>query len=288
MNLFSQAIISGLMTGAVYTSLGVGLVLVYRTARILNLAHGEAFAITGVMAAILTASGVSLPLAVLLAALTAIGVALGLHRFVLKPRAEWPPGVLILITLGAAFTVRGVLILLAGTDPVSFPSLFEGASLRIAGGAVPPQGIALVVIGFGISVVVSLSLGLTRGGKQLLATAENPFAAELLGINVERARLIAYGIGGLLGAIAGILLIPLIAVDFQSGLAMTMRGFIAAAISGMSPVGVLVSGLALGLFESMVGAYLGALFQDPVMFCVLILVALWQSRKIRFGGIRRA
>src|SRR5690554_2320055 len=136
MNLFSQAIISGLMTGAVYTSLGVGLVLVYRTARILNLAHGEAFAITGVMAAILTASGLSLPLAVLLSALTSIGVALGLHRFVLRPRAEWPPGVLILITLGAAFTIRGVLILLAGTDPVSFPSLFEGASLHIAGGAV--------------------------------------------------------------------------------------------------------------------------------------------------------
>jgi branched-chain amino acid transport system permease protein len=56
----------------------------------------------------------------------------------------------------------------------------------------------------------------------------------------------------------------------------------------MSPVGVLGSGLALGLFEALVGAYLGALFQDPVIFCVLILVALWQSRKIRFGGGRRA
>jgi branched-chain amino acid transport system permease protein len=288
MNLFSQAIISGLMTGAVYTSLGVGLVLVYRTARILNLAHGEAFAITGVMAAIFTASGMSLPLAVLLAVVTAIAFAVGLHRFVLRPRIEWPPGVLILITLGAAFTVRGVLILLAGTDPVSFPSLFVGPLIHIAGGAVPPQGIALVVLGFGVSAVVSLSLGLTRGGKQLLATAEDPFAAELLGVNVERARLIAYAIGGLLGAVAGVLLIPLIAVDFQSGLAMTLRGFIAAAISGMSPVGVLLSGLALGLFEAMVGAYLGALFQDPVMFCVLIMVALWQSRKIRFGGSRRA
>ena len=51
---------------------------------------------------------------------------------------------------------------------------------------------------------------------------------------------------------------------------------------------VLASGLALGLFEAMVGAYLGALFQDPVIFCVLIFVALWQSRKIRFGGGRRA
>jgi branched-chain amino acid transport system permease protein len=92
----------------------------------------------------------------------------------------------------------------------------------------------------------------------------------------------------LLGALAGVLLIPLIAVDFQSGLAMTLRGFIAAAISGMSPVGVIFSGLGLGLFESFVGAYLGALYQDPVMFCILIGVALWQARNIRFGGSRRA
>ena len=136
----------------------------------------------------------------------------------------------------------------------------------------PLQGIALVVLGFGVSAAVAaVSWRATRSGKQLLATAENPYAAELLGVNVERARLTAYAIGGLLGALAGILLIPLIAVDFQSGLAMTLRGFIAAAISGMSPVGVLFSGLGLGLFESMVGAYLGALYQDPVMFCILIL-----------------
>src|SRR5437773_556251 len=207
------------MIGAVYAFLGIGLVLVYRTARILNLAHGESFAITGVAAAVLAKSGLPLGAALALAILIAVAFALSLHRFVLRPRAEWPPGTLILITLAAA---------------------------------------------------------------------ENPYAAELLGVNVERARLTAYGIGALLGALAGGLLIPLIAVDFQSGLAMTLRGFIAAAISGMSPVGVVFGGLALGLFESWVGAYLGALYQDPVMFGLLIAVALWQARNIRFGGTRRA
>lgn len=289
MNLLTQAVISGLMIGAVYTFLGIGLVLVYRTARILNLAHGETFAITGVAAALLLGkAGLPLALALALAILISLGFALGLHRFVLRPRADWPAGTLILITLGAAFVVRGVLILLAGTDPVSFPALFTGMPLRFAGGVMPLQGVALVVLGFGVSAGVAVFLGATRSGKQLLAAAENPYAAELLGVNVERARLTAYGIGGLLGALAGVLLIPLIAVDFQSGLAMTMRGFIAAAISGMSPIGVIFGGLGLGLFESFVGAYLGALYQDPVMFCILIFVALWQSRKIRFGGSRRA
>jgi len=287
-NLLTQAVISGLMIGAVYAFLGIGLVLVYRTARILNLAHGESFAITGIAAAMLTKSGLPLAAALALAILIAVAFALSLHRFVLRPRAEWPAGTLILITLGAAFVVRGVLILVAGTDPLSFPVLFSGASLRIAGGVIPPQGIALVVLGFGGSAAVAVFLAMTRSGKQLLAAAENPYAAELLGVNVERARLTAYGIGALLGALAGGLLIPLIAVDFQSGLAMTLRGFIAAAISGMSPIGVVFGGLGLGLFESWVGAYLGALYQDPVMFGLLIAVALWQARNIRFGGTRRA
>jgi branched-chain amino acid transport system permease protein len=287
-NLLTQAVISGLMIGAVYAFLGIGLVLVYRTARVLNLAHGETFAITGVSAALLAKTSLPLVVALALAVLIALAFALALHRFVLRPRADWPAGTLILITLGAAFVVRGILILVAGTEPVSFPALFTGMPLRIAGGVMPRQGIALVAVGLGVSAAVGLYLARTRSGKQLLAAAENPYAAELLGVNVERARLTAYAIGAVLGGLAGVLLIPLIAVDFQSGLAMTMRGFIAAAISGMSPVGVLFSGIGLGLFESMVGAYLGALYQDPVMFSLLILIALWQSRHIRFGGSGRA
>ena len=288
MNLFTQAIISGLMTGALYTLLGIGLVLVYRTARVLNLAHGETFAITGVVAALLASNGVPLLGSLAISVLSAVAFAAGLHRFVMRPRSDWPASTLILVTLGAAFVARGVMILFVGTDPVSFPALTSAPPLRIAGGAMPIQGLVLIVLGFGLSVAVALFLAHTRFGKQMLATAENPYAAELLGVDVEKARLIAYAIGGLLGALAGVLLIPLIAVDFQSGLAMTMRGFIAAAIAGMSPVGVLVSGLGLGIFELMIGAYFGALLQDPVIFGVLIVVALWQSRKIRFGGGRRA
>ena len=71
MNLLTQAVISGLMIGAVYAFLGIGLVLVYRTARILNLAHGESFAITGVAAAVLAKSGLTLGVALALAILIA-------------------------------------------------------------------------------------------------------------------------------------------------------------------------------------------------------------------------
>ena len=271
MNLATQAVISGLMTGAVYALMGIGLVIVYRTSRILNLAHGECFAVAGIVAALAAARGLPAWLGLLLAVTASIARSLAIYRFVLRPRTHWPMPALVLATLAVAFLMRGLMIALMGPDPVSFPMQVSGPPLRIAGGVIPLQGLALIVL-----------------GKQLQATAENPAVTQLLGVNVERARMLAFGLSGALAGVSALLLIPMISVDYQSGLPMTLRGFIAAAISGMSPVLAIFAGFLLGLFEAGVGAYFGALYQDPVMFGILIVVALWQSRAIRFGGVRRA
>jgi len=288
MNLTTQAIISGLMTGSVYMLLGLGLVLVYSTSRVLNLAHGETFAAAAVSTGLLVTLGVGLPIAIAAGLLVGVSLSSSLHWFILRKRAHWPAPTLILVTLATAFLMRGVMILLAGTDPISFPRLISGPPIRIMGGALPLQGLLLIVVSLIVCLVVAVFLTHSRLGKNLLATAENPDAAELVGVNVHLARLSAYALAGFLGATSAVLLTPLISVDFQSGLGMTLRGFIAAAIAGMSPFGTIISGLLLGLFEQMVGAYLGALFQDPVIFALLIGVALWRSRLIRFGGSRRA
>lgn len=276
------------MSGALFSLLGMGMVFTYRTARVLNLAHGESFAVAGIGTAVLIGAGVPYLVAVLAATLITVALAITLQWLVLRPRSDWPPGTLILITLGFAFVVRGVLFVVIGADPVSFSPLFDGSPIRASGAVLPLQGLALITFGLLAAAATALFLTRTRFGKQLLATAENPFAAQLLGVDIEKARLLAYGLAGLLGAIAGVLLVPLIAVDFQAGLGMTLRAFIAAAISGMSPGGVLIAGVLLGLFESLVGAWLGALAQDPVIFVLLIAIAVWQSRTIRFGGGKRA
>jgi branched-chain amino acid transport system permease protein len=125
-------------------------------------------------------------------------------------------------------------------------------------------------------------------GKSLQATAENPATAQLLGINVRLTNRVAFIFSGALCALAALLLVPLFSVDYQAGLSMTLRGFIAAAISGMSPLGAVFAGLFLGVSESLIATSFGALFQDPIIFAILVVIALWQSRNIRFGGVRRA
>jgi branched-chain amino acid transport system permease protein len=288
MNPYIQGLMSGLMNGASYALLGIGLVLVYRTSRILNLAHGETFVVAAAAVVLLGQLGVPMWASVPVAIVTSVLLYCALQRFALQPRRHWPVGTLILMTLGAAFLVRGVLILVIGTDPVSFPSIFTGPPVRLAGGVIPRQGVALILVGFGLSLAVTYFLSKTRLGKELVATAENPQAAQLLGINVNHARAVAYGISGILGAVSAVLLVPLISIDYHSGLAMTIRGFIAASIAGMSPGRTVISALFLGIFESMVAVVFGALFQDPVIFGLLIALAVWQSRAVRFGGGVRA
>jgi len=288
MNPLTQSLISGTMSGAVYALLAIGIVLAFHTSRVVNLAHGESFAIGGLVAAVLADAGMPVYVYAPAAICASILFLLTVERFLLRPRRTWPVGSLILVTLAAAFLTRGVLQLTMGVDPLSFPRMFVGAPFRIAGGVLPPQGLVLIVVGLAAAVAVTLFLLFTPLGHKLRAVAENPDTAELLGVNVDRARSLAFGIAGGLGGLSAVLLVPLVSVDYQAGLGMTLRGFIAAALGGMAPSMAILAGLALGLSEALVTNYAGALAQDPIVFLALIGVAVWQSRKIVFGGTGRA
>jgi branched-chain amino acid transport system permease protein len=288
MNPLTQSIFSGVMSGAVYALLAVGLVLAFHTSRVVNLAHGESFAIGGLVASALSGAGlpayVYLPAAVLASTLFLLAV----ERLLLRPRRGWPTESLILLTLAVAFLTRGVLQVIAGVDPLSFPRTFIGPPLRFAGGILTQQGVALIVVGAAASVAVMLFLQFTPRGRTLRAVAENADAAELLGVDVTRARALAFGIAGALGGLGAVLLVPLVSIDYQAGLGMTLRGFIAAALVGMNPRLAVVAGFSLGLAEALVTNYVGALAQDPIVFVALIGIAVLQSRKVTFGGAARA
>lgn len=288
MNPLSQAIVSGVISGTIYVLLAMGLIIAFQTTRIVNLAHGETFAIAGLVTAAAAQSGMLLAIAVVVGIASATLYSIAIERFLLRPRAHWPISGLILVSLAAAFLTRGVLQASFGPDAVSFKRIFVGAPLRVVGAVIPQQGLWLVIIGLAAAVIAAQLLTRTRIGKQLRATAENADAAQLLGVNVDATRMFSFALAGLLGGLSAFLLVPLISVDYQAGLGMTLRGFIAASLAGMSPQGAIFGGLALGLAEALVTTYFGALAQDPVIFFILIAVALWQSRHVRFGGSLRA
>lgn len=284
----TQAIVTGLMSGALYALLATGLIVAWHCARVINLSHGESYALAGLVASLLRGAGVPMAVSVVAAIGAAMALSLAVERLLLWPRREWPAASLILITLATAFLSRGVLYVVAGVDPLSFPRIFAGRPWHFADAAWPRQGVALIVGGLVASVAVVTFLRASEVGRRLRAVAENPDAAQLLGIDIRKARAIGFLIAGGLGGLGAVLLVPLVSVDYQTGLAMTLRGFIAAALAGMSAPRAVIAGFALGLAEALVTWRFGALAQDPVVFLALIALALWQGRRIRFGGGGRA
>ncbi|MBO0682827.1 MAG: branched-chain amino acid ABC transporter permease [Candidatus Dormibacteraeota bacterium] len=285
-----QTLFSSLVNGSVFALMGVAIVLCYRSSRVVNLAQGETYTVTGLLTAKLVTVGFPLLAAGVCGIAAAAVGALLFERFALRSRLHWNPGRLIMVALGVALLVEGVANLLAGADQYSFPALLQGQPFTFSGAAFSQQDMLLV----GVTLVVTAGLVLffrhTLLGQAMTASAENPQASGLLGINVVRMRQLSFGFAGVLGGIAALLVVPLNSVTYGAGLSMTLSGFAAAAVADMQHPGrALWAGMALGLGEGYVGAYINPLLQVPLAFGVLLLAGVvYLSRNVRYGGVARA
>jgi branched-chain amino acid transport system permease protein len=285
-----QALFSSLTNGSVYALMGVAIVLCYRSSRVVNLAQGETYTLGGLLTAKLVALGLPLVVAGAGGVAAAAAGALLFERLALRSRLHWNPSRLIMVALGVALLAEGVANRLAGADQYSFPALLDGPSLRAGGAAVSQQEVILVAFTVAVTAALVWFFRSTLLGQAMTACAENPGASALLGVNVVRMRQLSYGCAGLLGGAAALLLVPLDGVTYGVGLTMTLNGFAAAAVANMlHPGRALVAGMALGLGEGLVGAYVNPLLGVPLAFGVLLLAGVaYLSRGVRFGGAVRA
>jgi branched-chain amino acid transport system permease protein len=290
MALFLQTIFSSLINGSVFALMGVGIVLCYRSSGIVNLAQGETFMISGILTAKMVTWGVPLGWAGLAGVVAAALAAVLFERVVLRSRLHWPPQRLIIVTVGVAFLAEGVADRAVGADQFGFANVLNGPPLTAGDAAISQQGVLL------IAVTLVLGLGLvwffrrTLLGQAMTASAENPSASSLLGVNVGLMRQISFGLAGLLGGIAAFLVVPSSTVTYNSGLPLTLSGFAVAAFANMTHPGrALVGGFGLALGEGLVGSYLNPALEIPLAFGVLLVAGVaYLARSERFAGARRA
>jgi len=285
-----QALFSSLTNGSVYALMGVAIVLCYRSSRVVNLAQGETYTVSGLLTAKLVTSGLPLLVAGAGGVAAAVAGALLFERLALRSRLHWNPSRLIMVGLGAALLTEGVADRLAGADQYSFPALLDGPSIGLAGAAIGQQEVLLVAFTVAVTGALVWFFRSTLAGQAMTACAENPAASALLGVNVARMRQLSYGLAGLLGGAAALLLVPLSGVTYGAGLPMTLNGFAAAAVADMRfPGRALLAGLGLGLSEGLIGAYVSPLLEVPLAFGLLLLAGVvLLSRGARFGGAVRA
>jgi branched-chain amino acid transport system permease protein len=144
--------------------------------------------------------------------------------------------------------------------------------VQIFGAGVYPLQLVIPVAGIAIAILLQVVFSRTRLGKALLAVVQNPDAAKLMGINVRLAVTVSFMISTALAGLAGLLIAPLFSVHSDMGTLFGIKAFAVAILGGItSASGVMLAGLAYGLIEALVTAFLGSVYTQIVVFSVVIL-----------------
>ncbi|WP_332669956.1 branched-chain amino acid ABC transporter permease [Aromatoleum sp.] len=268
-----QFLFSGLTVGAMYALAAVGFSLIYSASGVINFAQGEFIMLGGMSAALLVQAGVPLPLAIALAVLAAAVAGLIVEKLAIEPAGNSEVVTLVIITIGASLTLRGLAEVFLGKGNHALPAFSGEEPIAILGATLMPQ--SLWVMGVTLVVVVALALffGRTTLGKAVLATSCNKLAAQLVGINTRFILLLAFGLSGALGALGGILVAPMTYTSYDVGIMMGLKGFVAATLGGLgSGVGAIVGGLLLGVVEAMTAGYISSAYKDAMPFVLILLI----------------
>src|SRR4249920_3530222 len=272
------AVLNGLMTGAVYALIALGLTLIYGVLHIINFAHG-ALLTAAMFAAFFAHKLFGLDPYVAALGLTPLFFLLGyaLQRFVIGPAAHGEDRNILLVTLGLAVVIENALLYAfrADTRTINLYYAFNVVDLSIAYLAVPR------VVAFGVVVIVALILWLvmsfTDTGKAIRAVAKEKLGAQLSGIDVAHIYALTFGLGSACVAVAACLLIPTYYVNPHVGNAYVLVAFTTVVLGGMGSIpGALIGGLFVGLIESLCGLYLGESLGQIGIFLMFILVLLFR------------
>ena len=274
--ILAPAVLNGLLTGAVYALVALGLTLIYGVLHIINFAHG-ALLTAAMFAAFFAHRLLGLDPYVAAAILTPLFFLLGygLQRFVIAPAAHGEDRNILLVTLGLAVVIENALLYAfrADTRTINLPYAFDVVEVGTAFLALPR------VVAFAVVIVVALALWLvmrwTDTGKAIRAVAKEKLGAELSGIDVAHIYAVTFGLGTACLAIAACLLIPTYYVNPRVGDAFVLVAFTIVVLGGMGSVpGALVGALLIGVAESLSGLFLGESLGQIGIFLIFIIVLL--------------
>ncbi len=274
--IIAEATANGLLTGAVYALVALGLTLVYGVLHIINFAHGALltlamFAVWGL------AAGFGLDPYLAIVPLVPLFFALGyvLQRFVIGPASHGRDGNVLLVTLGLAILIQNALLAAFSADPRSLDN--AAAFDVVALGPMllsKPRLIGCAAAGI-VGLLFWLLLTRTDTGRAIRAVAREDLGARLVGIDVRHIFGVTFGLGCASLAVAAGLLMPSTTVTPLSGEAFVLVAFTSVVLGGMGSVpGAMLGGLLIGVVESLSGLFLGDSLGQTGIFVIFILVLL--------------
>ncbi len=271
-----QVIANSIMLSLLFVLFALGLSLIFGIMRIINFAHGEVY--------MLGAYGVWLFAGILnmnfflgmFLSMLAVGLLwVVLERFILKPfRGNLLPAAI--VTLGLLWIFQATMLVTAGGEnrSVDFPEWAQG-TVSLGGATLSLERIYTMVIGVVLTVALLLFLSKTKAGRAMRAATQNPDAALLMGVNIDRVSSLAIGIGCALAAAGGSLAGGLFYINPYMGGPQLLTGFVIIIIGGMGSIpGTIVAAFIVGFISSITTTYLGSNYAGMLVFLAAIVVLL--------------
>ena len=205
-----------------------------------------------------------------------------LYRIAFQPLADASVLVLLITAVGLHLALVGFGLVFFGPEGFRAPA-FSDAMLTTGPLMIPGQAIWIVGLTFALMLGLYGFFEKTLTGKALRATAVNRLGARLVGIPTESAGMVAFALAGFMGALSGVLIVPLTTVYYDSGFTIGLRGFTAAIIGGLgSYPGAVIAAVVVGIAESF-SSFWASAFKEVIVFTAIIPVLLWRS--LRHGTV---
>jgi branched-chain amino acid transport system permease protein len=275
--IFAQQTVAGLSQGAIFGSLALALVLIYRATEVINFAQGELAMATTYIAYQLTLWGVSYWLAFFLTLVIAFLLGIVIQVLVIRP-VQHSVIAVVIVTVGLFILIDGLVTWKWGAD-LKFMAAPFGNNVYHAGGvAFSRQDIGVLAVSILSVFLLWVLFQFTKLGLAMRAAALRPAAASLVGVRVNWMLATGWGLAAVLGAVAGLMTEPTQFLQPTMMQAILLYAFAAAVLGGLeSPAGAVIGGLFLGVFLNLIGQYVGFATPElrlPIAFGVLLIVLL--------------
>lgn len=278
MELLVQQLANGVMTGAIYVLMAIGLVISLNVLRVVNLAHGQAVMLGGFFTFFLAGVyGLNLFLTLIIVFIAVGIIFIGIERVVLRTVRQKRIPMLVASTamLGVALAIDEIAKRLWGVETRMIQTGFGSEMIIIGGVHFSVLRLTIFLTCLASIALLLLFIYRTKRGKSLRAIAQDIDASALVGININSGMRLGFFISAGLGAVAGALMAQMIPIVFNMGLTIIFKSAAIVVVGGLTSIsGCLVAGFILGIVEALITGYLGMEFRDLFFFGAMVLILL--------------
>jgi branched-chain amino acid transport system permease protein len=290
--LFFQQLENGITVGAIYALISLGYTLVYGIIELINFAHGDVFmwsafvTLTVAQAMNLTHTLSIIPLIGVLALLIVIGMLVSaalnvtIERVAYRPLRGKPRLIPLISAIAVSFVLEAVAQAWKSANSYAYPSFFPQNAIAIGDVSIPYLDVFILILSVGLMIGLNIFIGQTKLGRAMRATAQDPEAAGLMGVNINQTIAVTFLIGGALAGAAGVIYsMKVNSVVFNMGFEQGLIAFTAAVLGGIGNVrGAVLGGFLIGIIEALATQYVpnGFAWSEAVAFAILILILVFR------------